>query len=239
MDDPITEWRGGVPVAGRYDDPYYSLQDGLAETRHVFLEGCGLPDRFREGFRIAELGFGTGLNLCAAWHLWRASGATGPLRYDGFERHPIPGAGLLRALSAFPAIAREAGALAEAWAEAEGPVRTLSLPGLDARVHVGDARALAPGWEGAADAWFLDGFAPARNPALWEPELLRAVAERTAPGGRLATYSAAGHVRRALADAGLAVERRPGFGRKRHMTVARRAPSVGLRPDAPSGYAPP
>ena len=221
MASPVTEWREGVPVAGRYDDPYYSLQDGLAETRHVFLAGTGLPGRFREGFRLAELGFGTGLNLCAALRAWRDAGAPGPLRYDGFERHPMPAGDLARALAAFPGIAREAEEVAAAWAAATGPVRELRLPDLVARVHVGDARALVPRWEGAADAWFLDGFAPARNPALWEPALLGAVAERTAPGGRLATYSAAGAVRRALAEAGLEVERRPGFGRKRHMTVAR------------------
>ncbi|MGR3541501.1 MAG: tRNA (5-methylaminomethyl-2-thiouridine)(34)-methyltransferase MnmD [Hasllibacter sp.] len=222
MDSPVTEWRDGVPVAGRYDDPYYSLQDGLAETRHVFLAGTGLPERFREGFRIAELGFGTGLNLAAALRAWRDAGVPGPLRYDGFERHPMPPADLARALAAFPAIAAEAREIAVAWAAADGPVRELRGPDLIARVHVGDARDLVRPWGGAADAWFLDGFAPARNPALWEPALLAAVAERTAPGGRLASYSAAGAVRRALAEAGLTVERVPGFGRKRHMTVARR-----------------
>jgi tRNA U34 5-methylaminomethyl-2-thiouridine-forming methyltransferase MnmC len=86
-------------------------------------------------------------------------------------------------------------------------------------VIAGDARATLPDWDGRADAWFLDGFAPARNPALWEPALMIAVARHTAPGGSCASFTAAGHVRRALAAAGFAVDRRPGFGRKRHMTV--------------------
>ena len=94
--------------------------------------------------------------------------------------------------------------------------------GLSLRVIHGDARQTLPAWSDQADAWFLDGFSPAKNPELWEPALLAAVAERTATGGTLATYSAAGAVRRALSDAGLTVERIPGFGRKRHMTVARR-----------------
>jgi len=93
--------------------------------------------------------------------------------------------------------------------------------GITLSVEVGDARQTVPAWEGRADAWFLDGFAPARNPELWEEALMQAVAARTAPGGTCATYSAAGAVRRALDAAGFAVERRPGFGRKRHMTAGR------------------
>jgi tRNA U34 5-methylaminomethyl-2-thiouridine-forming methyltransferase MnmC len=88
---------------------------------------------------------------------------------------------------------------------------------------MGDARRTVPAWDGMADAWFLDGFAPARNPELWEPALLQAVAAHTAPEGTCATYSAAGHVRAALADAGFAVARLPGYGRKRHMTIGRMA----------------
>ena len=221
-------WRGDAPFDERYGDAFYA-EDGLAEARHVYLGGCGLPGRFRPGFRIGETGFGTGLNLCAAWAAWRAARIPGPLRYDGFEAHPIAPADMARALSAFPEIAVEASALHAAWAAADGPVRRLGLPGLDARVHLGDARRTVPAWDGEADAWFLDGFAPARNPALWEPALLRAVAGRLAPGGRAASFTAAGHVRRSLAGAGLAVERRPGHGRKRHMSVAARPPLAPAR----------
>jgi tRNA U34 5-methylaminomethyl-2-thiouridine-forming methyltransferase MnmC len=217
----MISWRGDAPFDERYGDAFYA-EDGLAEARHVYLEGCGLPGRFRPGFRVAETGFGTGLNLCAAWAAWRAAAIPGPLRYDGFEAHPIAPRDMARALAAFPGIGAQAEPLARAWAAASGPVRALRLPGLDARIHLGDARETVPAWEGEADAWFLDGFAPARNPALWEPRLLRAVAARLAPGGIAASFTAAGHVRRSLAEAGLAVERRPGHGRKRHMTVATR-----------------
>ena len=95
-----------------------------------------------------------------------------------------------------------------------GPMRLTIIPG--------DARQTLAQWPGPVDAWFLDGFSPAKNPELWEPALLAQVADRLVPGGTLATYTAAGHVRRALAAAGLEVERRPGYGRKRHMTVARK-----------------
>ena len=218
-----TLWRGDVPVSARHDDPYFSLDDGLAETRAVYLDGCGLPERFREGFVLAELGTGACLALAAALHAWRASGVAGALRYRGFEASPLPAAAIVRALAPFTDIATEAADIAAAWdaalAGADGAMR-LDLAGLDASIALGDARRTVPFWDGRADAWFLDGFAPARNPDLWEPALLGAVAARTAPGGRLATYTAAGHVRRALADAGLMVERVPGWGRKRHMTRA-------------------
>lgn len=207
-------WSGSVPVSDRYGDPYYSLEDGVAETEHVFLDGNGLPGRFRPGFHIAELGFGTGLNLLVALRAARAEGAL-PLRYTGFEAHPMEPGAMARALGAFPAFARDAAWLVRAWAE--GP--EIETGDLSARVVLGRAEETVPAWDGRADAWFLDGFAPARNPALWSPDLMAAVAAHTAPGGTLATYTAAGHVRRALAAAGFTVERRPGFGRKRHMTA--------------------
>jgi tRNA U34 5-methylaminomethyl-2-thiouridine-forming methyltransferase MnmC len=209
------EWRAGVPVSARFDDPYFSLQDGLAETRHVFLAGNGLPDRFRPGFRIAELGFGTGLNMLAAWIAWRASGTEGALSYTAFEAFPLSAAETRAALAAFPEAAAVAAPLLEALERGE---TRIEAEGLAAEVVLGDARETLPRWQGMADAWFLDGFAPAKNPELWGEALMAEVARHTAPGGSFATYSAAGHVRRALAAAGFAVVRLPGYGRKRHMS---------------------
>jgi tRNA U34 5-methylaminomethyl-2-thiouridine-forming methyltransferase MnmC len=210
------EWRGGVPVSTQFDDPYYSLEDGVAETGHVFLAGNDLPARFRTGFRIAELGFGTGLNLLCAWAAWEASGQAGALRYTGFEAFPMGVDDLATALAPFRMPHAEA--LIEAW-----PRRRLVTPTLELEIIEGDARQMLAGWQGRADAWFLDGFAPARNPELWEPALMQQVALHTAPGGSFATYTAAGAVRRALQEAGFEVERVPGFGRKRHMTRGRLA----------------
>jgi tRNA U34 5-methylaminomethyl-2-thiouridine-forming methyltransferase MnmC len=212
------DWRDGIPVSTRFDDPYFSLQGGLAETRHVFLAGNGLPQRARPGFRVLELGFGTGLNFLVTLRALRDAGAPGPFLYTSFEAFPMAPADRARALQAFPEITPEAAELDAALAT-NGPWHfgdvTLAI------VH-GDARATLPAWDGGADAAYLDGFSPAKNPEMWEPPLLHAVARTIVPGGTLATYSAAGHVRRALAEAGLLVERRPGFGTKRHMTVARR-----------------
>lgn len=213
------QWRDGeIPVSTRFDDPYFSLDNGLAETAYVFLDGNGLPGRFRDGFHIAELGFGTGLNLLAAVRLWRESGQQGTLRYTSFEAFPMSAAEMIRAQAAFAEIALLAQEFAPHW-----PATRLSLPGLEFRLIKGDARETLPTWQGQADAWFLDGFSPAKNPELWEPALMRQVARHTVSNGTAATYTAAGFVRRGLEDAGFEVERRAGFGRKRHMTVARKA----------------
>lgn len=205
-----------VPVSLRFDDPYFSLAGGLEETRHVFLAGNGLPERFRPGFHIAETGFGTGLNLLVTWIAWRAAGVAGTLRFTSFEAWPMAAPDMARALAAFPEAASVAGPLLDRWAAGQ---RRLVLDGLEAEVIIGDSRATVPAWAGRADAWFLDGFSPAKNPEMWQAPLMAEVARHTAPGGTFATYTAAGAVRLALSDAGFHVDRRPGFGRKRHMSV--------------------
>jgi tRNA U34 5-methylaminomethyl-2-thiouridine-forming methyltransferase MnmC len=208
-------WRDGViPVSTRFDDPYFSLNNGLAETRHVFLAGNQLPDRLRDGFHVVELGFGTGLNLLALAALWRDMGAPGVIRFTSFEAFPMAAAEMGRALTAFPALADMAAPLVAQW----GAGQRITLPGVEAEIIIGDARQTLPRWQGQADAWFLDGFSPAKNPELWSADLLAEVARHTAPGGTFATYTAAGHVRRALAAAGFAVERAPGHAGKRHMS---------------------
>lgn len=220
-------WRDGVPIAAGFDDPYFSLQDGAAETRHVFLDGNGLPDRFGGDFVIAELGFGTGLNFLVTWAAWDAAGQPGDLRFTSFEAFPMAVEDMDRALVHFPDLLRYAQALIAHWQPGDPVCQLPDGPLLE--VIIGDARQTVPAWHSIADAWYLDGFSPAKNPALWEPALLRAVADHTAPGGTAATYSAAGHVRRGLADAGFEVTRTAGFGRKRHMTCAKK-PSC--KPDA-------
>ncbi len=219
------DWREGrIPVSRRFGDPYFSFENGLAETQHVFLNGNDLPARFQPEFHIAELGFGTGLNFFATLQAWRASAVSGRFCFTSFEAFPLQVAEIERALAAFPDILSLARPFLDDW----NPDKSLFHHEGDdfvIEVIIGDARETLPGWAGRADAWFLDGFAPARNPELWEGPLLAEVARHTAPGGTLATYSAAGAVRRALSRAGFRVARVPGFGRKRHMTVARKPAS--------------
>ncbi len=204
------EWRDGVPVSRLFDDPFYSLDNGLAETRYVFLQGNQLPERFCDGFHVAELGFGTGLNFLTTLLAFRQSGCPGKLLFTTFEAFPMAEADMRAALLPF----------------AELPVEALfRRDGTDYALSVveGDVRQTLPHWQGRADAWFLDGFAPAKNPEMWGTDVLAQVAAHTAPGGTFATYTAVGDVRRALAASGFIVERITGFGRKRHMTKGRLA----------------
>lgn len=210
------DWRDNViPVSTRFDDPYFSLDNGLAETRHVFLDGNQLPARFVPGFHIAELGFGTGLNLLTVWKAWEESGQTTPLSFTTFEAFPMNAAEMKKALAAFPELGDYATRLVTAYAE---DPTLATLQGINARVVIGNARETLAAQSFQADAWFLDGFSPAKNPELWDADLMAQVGIHTKADGTAATYTAAGFVRRNLEAAGFTVNRTPGFGRKRHMT---------------------
>ncbi|MCK8463948.1 tRNA (5-methylaminomethyl-2-thiouridine)(34)-methyltransferase MnmD [Aliiroseovarius sp. S1339] len=209
-------WKeGGVPVATQFDDPYFSLDDGLAETRHVFLSGNDLPVRFAPGFHVAELGFGTGLNMLATYLSWRDAGSPAGVRFTSFEAFPMAADDIAKALNAFPEAQSVAAPFLSAWA---ADARSFDVGGFAVEVIEGDARQTMTTWDGKADAWFLDGFSPAKNPELWGDDLMMQVGAHTTPNGTFATYTAAGFVRRALDAAGFAVERSPGYGRKRHMS---------------------
>lgn len=211
QDQSGLSWRDGViPVSTRFDDPYFSLNNGLSETQHVFLAGNDLPARFVPGFHIAELGFGTGLNMLAV-----AMIAQVPVRFTSFEAYPLHADEIARALEHFPQARAIADPFLAAWAAGE---RSFTLNQVRVEVIVGDARAQLPLWAGKADAWFLDGFSPAKNPELWNEEIMAEVGRHTAPHGTFATYTAAGFVRRGLAAAGFQVERVAGHGTKRHMS---------------------
>ena len=214
------EWDdNGVPVSSRFDDPYFSVDNGLDEARYVFLGGNDLPARFCDGFHVAELGFGTGLGFLTTVQAWQQAGTLGHLHFTSFEAFPMTALEMARALSAFPELAELAGPLVDQWAAKTKPI--LYAPNVTLEVILGDARQTLPNWSGKADAWYLDGFSPAKNPELWTPELMQTVAGHTTPTGTVATYTAAGFVRRGLRDAGFQVERVAGYGRKRHMTVAK------------------
>lgn len=214
------EWHEtGVPVSKLFNDPYFSLDNGLEETRYVFLSGNGLPERLHDRFHIAELGFGTGLNLLAAWQDWRIQKCPGKLYFTSFEMYPMDPAEMEKSLALFPVDSELAAVLLEAMQSGQTCFETHDLV---FELVVGDARKTVCDWQSNADAWFLDGFSPAKNPELWEVDLMKAVFDHTNTDGTVATYTAAGGARRALSDAGFGVERVKGFGRKRHMTIAKK-----------------
>ncbi|KQY98918.1 FAD-dependent cmnm(5)s(2)U34 oxidoreductase [Caulobacter sp. Root1455] len=236
-DSPLV-WRDdGMPQSALYGDVYFSSADGLAETRAVFLTGCGLPAawRGRDHFTVGELGFGTGLNIAALLDLWRREKAPGQrLHLFSIEAHPITRDEAARALAVWPELGEAAEVLLDHWPGRARGFHRIDLPGFEATfdLAVMDVEDALAAWDGQADAWFLDGFSPALNPAMWREEILAAVAARSAPGARAATFTVAGAVRRGLAAAGFQVDKRPGFGRKKERleAVFPGAPAAPARP---------
>lgn len=232
---PLAWTDDGQPRSRLFGDVYFSAQDGLAESRAVFLEGCGLPDAWdgRRRFVVGELGFGTGLNIVALLDLWRrARPPGGQLHIFSIEAFPITAEEAARALGHWPELAATAEALTARWPGRARGRHRLDMPEYDAVLDLAvlDAAEALTGWSGRADAWFLDGFSPALNPQMWSDEVLGLVAQRSAPGARAATFTVAGQVRRGLAAAGFTVEKRPGFGRKRERLEARLPGAAGDPP---------
>jgi tRNA 5-methylaminomethyl-2-thiouridine biosynthesis bifunctional protein len=218
----------GVPFAPEFGDIYHPAAGGLAQARHVFLAGNSLPGRWRgrESFTILETGFGLGLNFLAAWdELRRDPQAPARLHFVSVERHPFTASDLAEALAPFEELRALAGALVAIWPPPIAGFHRLQFEGgrVQLTLMAGDARELLPQLEATADALFLDGFSPARNPDMWSPEVVRELARLAAPGATLATWTVAGGVRTALADAGFHVEKREGFAQKREMLVGCRS----------------
>ncbi len=236
-ESPLTWTPDGQPRSRLYGDVYFSAEDGLAETRAVFLEGCGLPEAWqgRSAFCVGELGFGTGLNILALLDLWRRTSATGAhLHIFSIEAHPITAAEAGRALAHWPELRDLADLLAARWPGQARGFHRIDFPEARATLDLAvmDVESALAAWSGSADAWFLDGFSPALNPDMWREEIMALVAARSAPGARAATFTVAGAVRRGLAAAGFEVEKQPGFGRKRQRLEAR-LPGAPRLPPAP------
>ncbi|HTQ77904.1 MAG TPA: bifunctional tRNA (5-methylaminomethyl-2-thiouridine)(34)-methyltransferase MnmD/FAD-dependent 5-carboxymethylaminomethyl-2-thiouridine(34) oxidoreductase MnmC [Burkholderiales bacterium] len=233
-------WRGATPYSAEFDDVYHSAAGGPAQARHVFLGGNGLPARWRgrRAFAVLETGFGLGVNFLATLAAWRADPERCErLHFVSIERFPLGKEDLISAHRRYPEFAAEAARLAECWppllpgvhrVELEGGRVTLTLLFGD----VAGVRELAL----AADAFYLDGFAPAKNPEMWAPQVLRHLGRVAARGATLATWSVAAPVRAALETSGWKVEKRAGFGGKREMLCGilarppRRAPLAEASP---------
>ncbi len=238
------DWDGSVPVSQQYGDSYYSREGGLDESRHVFLTGIGAPDVWSgyDNFSIGETGFGTGLNFLATWELWRSSQQRSErLHFISVEAHPLGSQAMAKAHSLFPTISELSQKLRVALPPHQAGVHRMWFD--DNRVSLtllyGDGAKLLSQLIGDVDAWFLDGFAPQSNPSMWSDEIFQAISYRSKPGARVATYTSAGFVRRGLSAVGFEMERRPGFGKKRHMLQGYlKSPHVG-RSNIPPWYATP
>ena len=221
---PLAFGPDGTPVSAAYGDVYHSTAGGPAQARHVFLGGNGLPQRWRgrSRFTVVETGFGLGLNFLTTGQAWCDDAeACAVLDYVAFEKHPFRAEDLAVAQAAWPEFADLAAELRAAWPALTPGEHSLLLAGGRVRLTLvfGDVRTMAPGVTASADAFYLDGFSPARNPDLWSTDVCAQLARLGAPGATLATWSVAGSVRRAVQSAGFSVEKRPGFAGKRQMLV--------------------
>lgn len=225
------DWdENSLPVSSEFDDVYFSKASGLEETRYVFLQHNQLPERWQSAdynphrpFVIAETGFGTGLNFLCAWQAFlQYAPQDARLHFISVEKFPLTQADLVRSLSIWPELSELSEQLTRAY--------PLPVPGIhrrhfeDGRVQLtllqGDASELFSSLEAQVDAWFLDGFAPAKNPEMWTLELFQAIRRLSDHGTTVATFTAAGIVRHGLKNAGFETRKTKGFGRKRHMVCA-------------------
>ncbi|MDT8409968.1 MAG: bifunctional tRNA (5-methylaminomethyl-2-thiouridine)(34)-methyltransferase MnmD/FAD-dependent 5-carboxymethylaminomethyl-2-thiouridine(34) oxidoreductase MnmC [Wenzhouxiangellaceae bacterium] len=225
--DPVTTarvaWDGGNLISPAFGDGYFSRQGGPAESQAVFIEGNHLVRRFdsldsHDLFVIGETGSGTGLNLLLAARLFaERAPANARLALISAEKHPLSKSDLERALGLWPELAPFSTRLLAGYPPPTPGFHRLHLAdNIDLTLMFGDALDMWQQQRARVDAWFLDGFAPDRNPALWQPRLFSRIARLSGPGTTLATFTAAGAVRSGLAEVGFRIERKPGFGRKRH-----------------------
>lgn len=212
----------GQPLSRQFGDVYFALNDGLGETRHVFIDGNDLPARFAAlpadgSLVIGETGFGTGTNFLCAWQLFdQLAPTTAQLHFVSVEKYPLTPADLSRALALWPELAPWSRQLLEQYVAIHQGFQRLVLDGgrVVLTLLIGDVQEQLPQLDARVDAWFLDGFAPAKNPQMWTDHLYTQLARLSAPGASLATFTSAGFVRRGLIAAGFAMQRMPGYGKK-------------------------
>ena len=217
----------GIPWSAAFGDIYHTSDGGLGQVEHVFMAGNGLPLRWqgRERFTILETGFGLGLSFLATWHAWRHDPQRGDkLRFISVEKYPFAPTDLERLHRDWPQFAELSAQLVAVWPDlVEGRHELLLDAGrVELTLLLGDALEQLPCLDEQADAIYLDGFAPAKNPAMWSPRLFAELARLAAADCTLATWTVAGQVRRDLQAAGFAVARTQGFGGKRQMLTGRK-----------------
>lgn len=220
------DWDDGTPRCAKHGDIYFSTDGGIKETEYVFLQGNQLPQRWtdKNNFTIAETGFGTGLNfLCTLAHWFKTAPQDSKLNYISVEKHPLTQTDLQRAIASWPELAEFGAELLAHYPPLVHGLHQRQL--FNGRVTLtllfGDASAMFSDINATVDSWYLDGFAPSKNPGMWTEELFKQIARLTKPSGSFATFTAAGIVRRGLKAEGFEVNTQPGFGRKRDMSVGK------------------
>ena len=237
---PNLDWsRDGTPASSSFNDIYFSVDGGLEETAAVFLKACNLPKAWEDEpvFVIGELGFGSGLNFLAAWDLWnKTAGPEQCLHFVSVEAYPWPAEDLRKALGAWPELKPLAEQLIDLWPGQVKGVHRLHFGNVTLTLFHEDIDRALGNMDARMDAWFLDGFSPAKNPDMWSQAVFDKLAALSNPGAMIGTFTVAGHVRRGLAQAGFNVSKKPGFGRKRERLEA--IYPGAPEPEKPSKYAP-
>ncbi len=220
----VLKWSDeGEPVAQEFDDIYFSVDGGLEETKAVFLQGSNLPKAWQDTdvFVIGELGFGSGLNFLAAWELWNKTNKPGQrLHFLSVEAFPLSKTQLSRALKKFPSLKPLVDQLIFQWPDRVKGVHRLHFGSVTLTLFHSNVEPALSSMDASINAWFLDGFSPAKNPNMWSHNVFKHIARLSAPSASIATFTVAGHVRRGLSEAGFNVEKKPGFGRKRERLEA-------------------
>ncbi len=251
IENAILDWNesGTPPVSNDFDDVYFSNTNGLEETRYVFLKQNGLPERWetfnRRRFVVAETGFGTGLNFLAVWQWFKAfrkahpDTATKELHFISFEKFPVTKTDLIKAHQTWPELAELAEQLHAHYPPAVADCQRIVLEDgmITLDLWFGDIKECMPQvWtndDGIVDAWFLDGFAPSKNPEMWNQDLFDGMAKLARQACSTATFTAAGFVRRGLIEAGFEMSKVKGFGTKREMlagTITQRHHKANYKP---------
>ena len=240
---PKLNWEGDQPHSPQFDDYYYSSADGLEESQYVFLQGNDLPAAWqqRQRFTIAETGFGTGLNFLVTWQAWQEQpGQCQILHYISYEKFPLRHADLTRALQHWTQLDQFTQPLLGAYPPPLPGFHRLSFDNGQVILDLifGDVlegsedHLLDPNLR--IDCWFLDGFTPARNPEMWQPQLYQRMAQLSASTATFATFTAAGEVRRGLSEAGFSVTKAAGYGPKREICYGHLLQAPPPRPEPPA-----
>jgi tRNA 5-methylaminomethyl-2-thiouridine biosynthesis bifunctional protein len=229
----VTWDEGGMPHSVQFDDKYFCKDCGYEEALYVACEGNQLRGRFTAldplvngVFTIIETGFGTGLDFCCAWQLWdECAPASWTLHFISVELYPLSSPEIARALSLWPCLSPHKEKLVEKYDPVPGETTDIDLHSSRVRLtivfdQVVSALALIKQRGIAvngADAWFLDGFAPSKNPEMWSDEVLDGVALLSRKGTTLSTFTVAGFIRRGLGARGFSVSRILGHGKKKNV----------------------
>ncbi|THB70634.1 MAG: hypothetical protein D6B28_08900 [Gammaproteobacteria bacterium] len=217
-------WKNDTtPISNEYGDVYFSADNGLLESKYVFIESNSLSSRFStaDDFHIAEAGFGTGLNFAIACKLWNSiSPSDTTLFFTSFEKHPLAFADFRKAANNWKELESVYSHLLPTYSNLKPGNNIFDIPLLRTvlNIIVGDINDMIPSIPSSSiDCWFLDGFAPSVNPQMWTETVISNVTKSAKPESTLSTFTAAGNIRRALIKHGYKVSKKPGFGKKREM----------------------